>query len=230
MIYAVQPWQLAGLIISTSKPPATSAPLVVELAAPAGSWCPAGPCPRRRMPVLRPGEEQEDQRCSRGRPGDSGPGRAHTPVPAGSGHAPMGTPDGKPVTRERLFTTPDGRALNRNAFNRVWRNTWRAAGIDPARGRLNACHVLRHTAALGLAIGRAQPGQGRRLPRRYERDRARALRPLHARRRPGAGHNECVFHAPVRGRRNWLMCNRCATGVAMTLSFSRSERFPVSPG
>ena len=46
-----------------------------------------------------------------------------------------------------MFTTPDGRALNRNAFNRLWQTAWRAAGIDPERGRQNGCHVLRHTAA-----------------------------------------------------------------------------------
>jgi len=81
--------------------------------------------------------------------------RQFPPVPV---TLPWGTPKGKPVTRELLFTTADGRALNRNAFNHVWRNAWRAAGVDPARGRLNGCHVLRHTAAsawlsdgLGLA-------------------------------------------------------------------------------
>jgi integrase len=60
---------------------------------------------------------------------------------------PWGAPDGKPVTRELMFTTQDGRALNRNAFNRVWQIAWRAAGADPERGRQNGCHVLRHTAA-----------------------------------------------------------------------------------
>ena len=81
--------------------------------------------------------------------------RQYRPVPV---TLPRGTPDGKLVTRELLFTAPSGRALNRNAFNRVWRNAWQAAGVDPARGRLNGCHVLRHTAAsawlsagLGLA-------------------------------------------------------------------------------
>ena len=70
--------------------------------------------------------------------------RQYPPVPV---TLPWGSPDGKPVTRELLFTAPDGRALNRNAFNRVWRGSWRAAGVDPARGRQNGCHVLRHTAA-----------------------------------------------------------------------------------
>ena len=60
---------------------------------------------------------------------------------------PWGAPDGKPVTRELMFTTPDGQALNRTAFNRVWRAAWRAAGVDPERGRRNGCQVLRHTAA-----------------------------------------------------------------------------------
>jgi integrase len=53
----------------------------------------------------------------------------------------------KLVTRELLFTAQDGRALNRNALNRVWQKAWRAAGVDPERGRQNGCHVLRHTAA-----------------------------------------------------------------------------------
>ena len=44
--------------------------------------------------------------------------RRFPPVPV---TLPWGTPDGKPVTRKLLFTTADGRALNRNAFNRVWR-------------------------------------------------------------------------------------------------------------
>jgi integrase len=60
---------------------------------------------------------------------------------------PWGAPDGRPVTRALLFTAPDGGALNRSAFNREWRDAWRAAGVDPERGRLNGCHVLRHTAA-----------------------------------------------------------------------------------
>ena len=60
---------------------------------------------------------------------------------------PWGAPDGKPTTRELMFTTSDGRALNRNAFNRVWQAAWRTAGVDPERGRQNGCHVLRHTAA-----------------------------------------------------------------------------------
>jgi hypothetical protein len=32
---------------------------------------------------------------------------------------PWGDPDGSPVTRELLFTTPGGGAVNRNAFNRA---------------------------------------------------------------------------------------------------------------
>jgi integrase len=60
---------------------------------------------------------------------------------------PWGAPDGKPVTRELVFTSPEGLALNRNSFNRAWRSAWKAAGVDPERGRQNGCHVLRHTAA-----------------------------------------------------------------------------------
>jgi hypothetical protein len=32
---------------------------------------------------------------------------------------PWGDPDGRPVTRALLFTSPAGGALNRNAFNRT---------------------------------------------------------------------------------------------------------------
>jgi integrase len=60
---------------------------------------------------------------------------------------PWGSPDGRPVTRRLLFTMPDGKPVNRNGFNRLWRKAWRVAGVDPALGRLNGCHVLRHTAA-----------------------------------------------------------------------------------
>lgn len=65
---------------------------------------------------------------------------------------PWGKPDGKPVTRELLFTA-NGRALIRNSFNRDWRKAWKAAGVDPARGPLNGCHVLRHTAASAWLSG-----------------------------------------------------------------------------
>jgi integrase len=53
--------------------------------------------------------------------------------------------DGKLVTRDLLFAM-NGSAIHRNSFNRVWRKAWSAAGV-PDRGRLNGCHVLRHTAA-----------------------------------------------------------------------------------
>lgn len=53
---------------------------------------------------------------------------------------------GQPVTRELVFSRPGGLQLEREAFNRPWRAAWAKAGI-PDRGRLNGCHVLRHTAA-----------------------------------------------------------------------------------
>jgi integrase len=53
---------------------------------------------------------------------------------------------GQPVTRELVFTRPGGLQLAREAFNGPWRAAWAKAGI-PDRGRLNGCHVLRHTAA-----------------------------------------------------------------------------------
>jgi integrase len=69
--------------------------------------------------------------------------RHYPPVPV---TLPWGGPNGRLVTRELLFTMA-GRALDRNAFNRLWRKAWRAAGVDPERGRQNGCHVQRHTAA-----------------------------------------------------------------------------------
>ena len=77
--------------------------------------------------------------------------------PAAAVTLPWGAPDGKPVSRDLMFSWPPGEAIKRNAFNRVWRRAWRAAGV-PDRGRLNGMHVLRHSAAsqwlskgLGLA-------------------------------------------------------------------------------
>jgi integrase len=68
--------------------------------------------------------------------------RLHPAVPV---TLPWVKPDGKPVTRNLVFT--DGcEHLTRSGFNYLWRRAWRAAGI-PDRGRLNGSHVLRHTAA-----------------------------------------------------------------------------------
>jgi integrase len=65
---------------------------------------------------------------------------------------PWKTPDGHPVTVALLFTTPDGGALNRNDFNRLWRSARKAAAVADTRD--NGCHVLRHTAASAwLAAG-----------------------------------------------------------------------------
>lgn len=54
--------------------------------------------------------------------------------------------DGKPVTRELVFTDPDGGAYYRQTVNRHWRRAWRAAGIAD-QGRANGMHILRHSAA-----------------------------------------------------------------------------------
>lgn len=58
---------------------------------------------------------------------------------------PWGTPAGQPVAADLLFTTRTGCALDRNTFNRWWRDARKAAGV--ADGRDNGCHKLRHTAA-----------------------------------------------------------------------------------
>ena len=65
---------------------------------------------------------------------------------------------GKPVTRELLFTRPDGRALNRSAFNPYWRRAVKAAGIEYVP-QIGGFHVCRHSAAAvwlsdGLNIAR----------------------------------------------------------------------------
>jgi integrase len=70
--------------------------------------------------------------------------REYPPVPV---TLPWGAPEGKPVTRELLFTGADSRALNRNTFNRDWRRAWKGAGVPDRGPRLNGCHVFRHTAA-----------------------------------------------------------------------------------
>jgi integrase len=70
--------------------------------------------------------------------------RLHPPVPV---TLPFGKPDGHLVTRSLLFTKPDGRVLEKNTFNWIWRAAWKRAGLPAGRARWNGCHVLRHTAA-----------------------------------------------------------------------------------
>ena len=86
---------------------------------------------------------------------------------------PWGAPQGKPVTRELLFTM-NGLGLNRNEFNRLWRPAWSAAGL-PDRGRKNGCHALRHTAASAwLSDGLALP----RWPRTSVTRKRSSSRPM----------------------------------------------------
>ena len=63
-------------------------------------------------------------------------------------HEPGTRRHGKPHTAKLLFTTEDGRALNRNGFNQVWRDVRAAAGL--ADDRVNGCHMLRHVFASTL--------------------------------------------------------------------------------
>ncbi|MGI5136540.1 MULTISPECIES: tyrosine-type recombinase/integrase [unclassified Streptomyces] len=66
-----------------------------------------------------------------------------TRYPAVEVTLPWKTPEGVPVTAPLIFTSPTGRALNGNHFNkRVWRPTLRAAGVPI--GRENGMHALRH--------------------------------------------------------------------------------------
>jgi integrase len=149
--------------------------------------------------------------------------RQHPPVKV---TLPWGAPGGKPVTRELMFTTSDGRALNRNAFNRVWR----AAGVAPERVRQNGCHVLRHTAASAWLSAGLSLAQGRRLPWRHEGGCPCHLRALHARRRrPRPGDHECVLRRP--GKTPTvphvpLLCPAAATSKHL----ARSGCCPLSPG
>jgi integrase len=63
-------------------------------------------------------------------------------------HEPGTRRHGKPHIAKLLFTTEDGRALNRNGFNQVWRDARAAAGL--ADDRVNGCHMLRHVFASTL--------------------------------------------------------------------------------
>lgn len=61
---------------------------------------------------------------------------------------------GKPVTAALLFTTADGRAIHRNAFNsHIWRPAIKSAGLPAGNG----CHTMRHTFASKLVAGGVDP-------------------------------------------------------------------------
>jgi integrase len=68
--------------------------------------------------------------------------RQHPPVPV---TLPWGAPDGKPVTRNLVFSYRR-KQVYRGSFNWAWRRAWAKAGV-PDRGRRNGFHVTRHTAA-----------------------------------------------------------------------------------
>jgi integrase len=59
---------------------------------------------------------------------------------------PWEKPDGRPVTRELLFTRRDGLPLTRSSFNPRWRAAWRAAGVGEAE-QVNGFHICRHSCA-----------------------------------------------------------------------------------
>jgi len=64
-------------------------------------------------------------------------------------HEPGTRRHGQPCTLSLLFTTPDGRQLNRNTFNpRIWRPAVHAAGLPD--DRVNGCHAMRHAYASTL--------------------------------------------------------------------------------
>jgi integrase len=75
---------------------------------------------------------------------------AHPPIEV---TLPWQTPDGPPVTRRLLFTTPSGTSLRRTDFNKyAWKPALAAAGAIPERGkgigyvaaREHGMHALRH--------------------------------------------------------------------------------------
>jgi integrase len=71
-------------------------------------------------------------------------------------HEPGTRRHGKPHTATLLFTTPDGRALHRNAFNEhVWKPARGAAGLSD--DRVNGCHMLRHVYASNLLARNVDP-------------------------------------------------------------------------
>jgi integrase len=71
-------------------------------------------------------------------------------------HEPGTRRHGKPHTSVLMFTSGDGRALNRNTFNQtVWRPAREAAGL--ADDRVNGCHAMRHVYASTLVAGGVDP-------------------------------------------------------------------------
>ena len=73
---------------------------------------------------------------------------------------PWMKPDGKPVTRNLLFTWPVDQAIIRQRFNKQWSKARRA--VRHSRGTGNGCHVLRHTAAstwlsAGVSLAKVAP-------------------------------------------------------------------------
>jgi integrase len=71
-------------------------------------------------------------------------------------HEPGTRRHGKPHTAHLVFTTPDGEALNRNAFNQ---HVWKPAR-EPARlsdDRVHGCHMMRHVYASVLVARGIDP-------------------------------------------------------------------------
>jgi integrase len=58
---------------------------------------------------------------------------------------PWQTPDGKPVTRELIFTLPNGKPLSGVRLRQTWAQAVKDAGLPGDRP--NGTHALRHTAA-----------------------------------------------------------------------------------
>lgn len=65
---------------------------------------------------------------------------------------PWKAPDGKPVTARLIFTSREGKAMNRNYFNaHVWKPALHRASVEPTRE--NGFHALRHHLASILLAG-----------------------------------------------------------------------------
>lgn len=73
--------------------------------------------------------------------------------PAVSVTLPTGAPQGRPLTRQLVFTTRERKAINRNYFNdALWKPAVRGAGLRA--GREDGMHALRHRfASMLLASG-----------------------------------------------------------------------------
>ena len=118
---------------------------------------------------------------------------------------PWGTSTGTPVSAELLYTNADAGALDRNHFNRSWRQARRAAGIDDTRENGTPPSVTPSPASPAGRGGR-RPDR-RRVPRtcRPGLHAAHVRAPDARRGRPCSCRDRCVLRPE---------CPRCAPSRA----------------